>query len=304
MSTASLVRAESPSSIPVVSEPPDRLPVAAVVCATDPHIQSLAHALRKRYQIKLFGSGEQAWAALQLDHDVDTIICSLSLPRMSGLDLCARIRSSRSPGLRAVPLVLVADSFDHGFAATPDGMTVAREVCDQVAAWDRSLLDLVAWLDGRLRRPDPTATATASADDLRRWAFVHRRLDPSVQHSMVVFRLLSEGLGVLSQRLASTFRRPETMLADSVNGVWICANVPISSAARFSIRLALSAIDGQEKSRVRMRVAYAPMVQLADETYDVLQHLCADEPPAGHLQVATHLWRFAMPFEAAQVLVR
>jgi hypothetical protein len=55
---------------------------------------------------------------------------------------------------------------------------------------------------------------------------------------------------------------------------------------------------------VRISVSYAPLLQLADETYDVLQSLVDAEPPLKHMLITTHHWRFTMPFEAARLLVK
>jgi hypothetical protein len=173
-----------------------------------------------------------------------------------------------------------------------------------VGAYDRPLVDLAAWIKERLAPGAAADTRKARSDALRRWAHKHASLDEKMRASLVVFRIVSEGVGVLSQRLARTIRRPEMMLADSLNCVWLCVDVPISSSVKFAMRLALGSIHDNDRDQVRISVSYAPLLQLADETYDVLQSLVDTEPPLEHMLITTHHWRFVMPFDAARLLVK
>jgi CheY-like chemotaxis protein len=288
---------------PLVSPQPARAakakPLVVIVNAHPRCGQALQSVLGRHFRLKEYASGEQAWASLQLDSDVAAVVCSNSLPRMSGVELVAKLRKVRLPALRKLPVCLVADSIDDELRSR-----VSQQV-DYLCAYDRPLVDLLAWLKERISTGVPADVQKASRSDaLRRWTMQHAGLDPKKRESLVVFRVMSEGVGVLSQRLARTIRRPEMMLADSINCVWLCVDVPISSAVKFAIRLALGSVSGSDRDQVRITVSYAPLMRLADETYDVLQTMVDTEPPLRHLQVMTHHWRFVMPFEAARLLVK
>jgi hypothetical protein len=53
-----------------------------------------------------------------------------------------------------------------------------------------------------------------------------------------------------------------------------------------------------------MTVSYAPLMELAEQSYDVLQSLADAEPPLKHMLIATHHWKFVIPFDAARLLVK
>lgn len=283
---------------PVGRNPQER-PVIVVVASQPAHREALRAVLGRHYRLREYASGEQAWAQLQVDGDVAAMVCSNSLPRMSGSDLLARLGRARLPALRAIPACLVADTIDDALRSR-----LGRQPVEYLGAFDRPLVDLAAWLKERLATGHPADRRRMRSDALRRWAHQHAGLDPKLRQSLVIFRVFSEGVGELSQRLARTIRGPEMMLAEALNRVWLCVDVPISSSLRFTLRLALGCVQDSDRDQVRLSVSYAPLLQLADETYDVLQLLAGEEPPLKHLLIATHHWRFVMPFEAARLLVK
>ena len=274
-------------------------PLVVLVASGPTGFQALRAVLGRHYRLKEYASGEQAWASLQIDGDAAAIVCSNALPRMNGLELVAKLRKARLPSLRTIPVCLVADTIDDKLRSL-----VGRQQVDFLGAWDRPLVDLAAWLRDRLATGQPVASRRARSDALRRWAHRHAALDDKTRASLVVFRVASEGVGVLSERLSRSIRRPEMMLADALNCVWVCADVPISSALRFAMRLALGSVRDSDRDQARISVSYAPLLQLADETYDVLQTLVDQEPPLKHILVCNHHWKFVMPFDAARLLVK
>ena len=285
---------------PMPSERTQRAkPLIVVVNANPEYGEALRAVLGRHYQLKEYASGEQAWASMQIDAQAAAVVCSHTLPRMSGLDFVAKLRKARLPALRSIPACLVADTIDDNLRSQ-----LGRQPADFVGAYDRPLVDLAAWLKERLIQDNPGEARQTRTDALRRWALQHASLDDKMRGSLVVFRIVSEGVGVLSQRLARTIRRPEMMLADSINCVWLCVDVPISSSVKFAMRLALGAVHANDRDQVRISVSYAPLLQLADETYDILQGLIESEPPLAHMLIATHHWRFVMPFDAARLLVK
>ena len=274
-------------------------PLVVLVASNPVGVQALRAVLGRHYRLKEYASGEQAWASLQIDGDAAAIVCANTLPRMSGLELVGKLRKARLPSLRAIPVCLIADTIDDALRGR-----IGRQQVDFLGAWDRPLVDLAAWLRDRLTPVQPLASRRSRSDSLRRWAHGHAALDERTRESLVVFRVASEGVGVLSERLARTIRRPEMMLADALNCVWVCADVPISSAVRFAMRLSLGSIRESDRDQARISVSYAPLLQLADETYDVLQTLVDEEPPLKHILVCTHHWKFMIPFVAARLLVK
>ncbi len=274
-------------------------PLVVLVASGPAGFQALRAVLGRHYRLKEYASGEQAWASLQIDGDAAAIVCSNALPRMNGLELVAKLRKARLPSLRTIPFCLIADAIDDKLRGL-----VGRQQVDFLGAWDRPLVDLAAWLGDRLATGQPVASRRARSDALRRWAHRHAALDDETRASLVVFRVTSEGVGVLSERLSRAIRRPEMMLADALNCVWVCADVPIPSALRFAMRLALGSVRDRDRDQARISVSYAPLLQLADETYDVLQTLVDQEPPLKHILVCNHHWKFVMPFDAARLLVK
>ncbi len=281
-----------------------------VLVAPDPQCaQALRLVLGRQYRLKEYASGEQAWASLQIDGNAAAVVCSSSLPRMSGLELIAKLRKARLPMLRQIPLCLIANTLDEDLRSR-----LARQQVDFVGAYDRPLVDLAAWLRNRLApasAPAATAMATAAtpppatrADELRRWAHQHGLLEEHRRASLVIFRVVSDGVGVLGDRLGRIIRRPEMMLADSLNSVWLCIDIPLATAVRFTMRLALGAIQSGDREKARMTVSYAPLMELAEQSYDVLQSLADAEPPLKHMLIATHHWKFVIPFDAARLLVK
>jgi CheY-like chemotaxis protein len=274
-------------------------PLVVLVAPGPAQLGALRAVLGRQYRLKEYASGEQAWASLQIDGEAAAIVSSNALPRMSGLELVAKLRKARLPALRTMMVCLVADTIDDSLRGR-----IGRQQVDFLGAWDRPLVDLAAWLRDRLAPGQPAGSQPSRSDALRRWAQRHATLDDRTRASLVVFRVASEGVGVLSERLARTIRRPEMMLADALNCVWVCADVPITSALRFALRLSLGSIREADRGQARISVSYAPLLQLADETYDVLQTLVDEEPPLKHVLVSTHHWKFVMPFDAARLLVK
>ena len=292
-------RSQGSSSGSRPAKPAAAKPLVVLVNSSPKCAVALQAVLGRQYRLQEYASGEQAWASLQVNAEAAAVVCSNTLPHMSGLELVAKLRKARLPALRRIPVCLIADTIDADLRGR-----IGREQVDYVGAYDRPLVDLAAWLKERLAQGAPVDSRKSRSDALRRWAHQHASLDDKMRESMVVFRVVSEGVGVLSERLARTIRRPEMMLADSLNCVWLCVDVPISSAVRFAMRLALGSILENDRDHARISVSYAPLLQLAHETYDVLQTMVDAEPPLRHMLITTHHWRFVMPFDAARLLVK
>jgi two-component system cell cycle response regulator len=64
--------------------------------------------IRELYDFREEADGESAWQVLVLDHSIDLVICSLSLPVLNGDDLLVRVRASRLPRLSQMPMLMIA----------------------------------------------------------------------------------------------------------------------------------------------------------------------------------------------------
>ncbi len=64
--------------------------------------------LGAHYDCREEGDGEAAWQILVLDQSIDLVICSLSLPILSGDDLLVRVRASRLSRLNQMPMLMIS----------------------------------------------------------------------------------------------------------------------------------------------------------------------------------------------------
>ena len=69
--------------------------------------------IRNQYEIREEADGEAAWQTLVLDQSIDLVICSLSLPVLSGNDLLTRVRESRLSRLNQMPMLMISGDNDE-----------------------------------------------------------------------------------------------------------------------------------------------------------------------------------------------
>ena len=68
----------------------------------------LIRHIRDQYDFREEADGEAAWQVLVLDHSIELVICSLSLPVLDGNGLLARVRSSRLSRLCQMPMLMIS----------------------------------------------------------------------------------------------------------------------------------------------------------------------------------------------------
>ena len=85
---------------------PARLPRILIVDESRIARALLVKQLRERFDCREEADGEAAWQVLVLDHSLQLVICSLSLPVLDGNGLLARVRSSRLQRLRDMPMLM------------------------------------------------------------------------------------------------------------------------------------------------------------------------------------------------------
>ena len=68
----------------------------------------LIRHIRDQYDFREEADGEAAWQVLVLDHSIELVICSLSLPVLDGDGLLVRVRSSRLSRLCQMPMLMIS----------------------------------------------------------------------------------------------------------------------------------------------------------------------------------------------------
>ena len=69
--------------------------------------------IRDHYDYREEADGEAAWQVLVLDHSIELVICSLSLPILDGDGLLVRVRSSRLARLAQMPMLMISGDNDE-----------------------------------------------------------------------------------------------------------------------------------------------------------------------------------------------
>ena len=96
--------------------------------------------IRELYDFREEADGEAAWQVLVLDHSVELVICSLSLPVLNGDELLVRVRSSKLQRLAQMPMLMIAGDDDlvlerakaHGASDFIKRGTVAAELLARI----------------------------------------------------------------------------------------------------------------------------------------------------------------------------
>jgi diguanylate cyclase (GGDEF)-like protein len=87
---------------------PNSLPRILIVDESRMVRAMLIRQIREFYDFREEADGESAWQVLVLDHSVDLVICSLSLPVLDGDSLLVRVRSSRLARLAQIPMLIIS----------------------------------------------------------------------------------------------------------------------------------------------------------------------------------------------------
>ena len=94
-------------------ETPIQLPRVLIVDESRIARAMIIKHLRDRFDFREEADGEAAWQVLVLDHSIQLVICSLSLPVLDGNDLLIRVRSSRLPRLYQMPMLMISGDNDE-----------------------------------------------------------------------------------------------------------------------------------------------------------------------------------------------
>ena len=92
---------------------PNQLPRILIVDESRMVRAMLIRHIRDLYDFREEADGEAAWQVLVLDHSIELVICSLSLPVLDGDGLLVRVRSSRLARLCQMPMLMIAGDNDE-----------------------------------------------------------------------------------------------------------------------------------------------------------------------------------------------
>jgi len=69
--------------------------------------------IRDRFDAREEADGEAAWEALLVDPEIQLVISDLSMPRLDGYGLLERIRTSKVPRVRDMPVIMISGDEDE-----------------------------------------------------------------------------------------------------------------------------------------------------------------------------------------------
>jgi two-component system cell cycle response regulator len=69
--------------------------------------------IRDRFDTREEADGEAAWEALLVDPEIHLVISDLSMPRLDGYGLLERIRASKVPRIRNMPVIMISGDEDE-----------------------------------------------------------------------------------------------------------------------------------------------------------------------------------------------
>jgi diguanylate cyclase (GGDEF)-like protein len=69
---------------------------------------SIMKHIKNAFDIREAGDGEAGWSALNEDDSIQVLISDLSMPKLDGFGLLARLRSAESPRLREMPVIIIS----------------------------------------------------------------------------------------------------------------------------------------------------------------------------------------------------
>lgn len=93
-------------------ENPNQLPRILIVDESRMVRAMIIKHIREFYDFREEANGEAAWQVLVLDHSIELVICSLSMPVLDGNGLLDRVRASRLLRLSKMPMLMISGDND------------------------------------------------------------------------------------------------------------------------------------------------------------------------------------------------
>ncbi len=94
-------------------ENPNQLPRILIVDESRMVRAMIIKHIRDYYDYREEANGEAAWQVLVLDHSIELVICSLSMPVLDGNGLLDRVRASRLLRLSKMPMLMISGDNDE-----------------------------------------------------------------------------------------------------------------------------------------------------------------------------------------------
>ena len=94
-------------------ENPNQLPRILIVDESRMVRAMISKHIREFYDFREEANGEAAWQVLVLDHSIELVICSLSMPVLDGNGLLDRVRASRLTRLSQMPMLMISGDDDE-----------------------------------------------------------------------------------------------------------------------------------------------------------------------------------------------
>lgn len=79
-------------------------------------LKTAAKILKAEFEVITAVDGNDAWAKLEKDHDIQVLFTDINMPDCDGYELLKFVRTSDDPGLNAMPVILVTGADDDAAA--------------------------------------------------------------------------------------------------------------------------------------------------------------------------------------------
>lgn len=89
---------------------PVRLPRILLVEDSNTSTAIVSRSLRDSYELLRATDGVEAWDILNADDTIELVVTDIQMPRLSGHELLAKIRTSSLPRLRTLPVIVMTTS--------------------------------------------------------------------------------------------------------------------------------------------------------------------------------------------------
>jgi diguanylate cyclase (GGDEF)-like protein len=263
---------------------------------------SIVKHIKDAFDIREATDGEAGWSALNEDDSIQVLISDLSMPKLDGFGLLARLRGSDSPRLKEMPVIIISGE-DEGTARERAAAAGATDfITKGVGAVElHSRLEALVKLNRANRQLEKSRDAiaqTATTDPLTGLGTPHFLLLRGAQifsharrqvNNVAVVRVLLDGqedatkrfgkqvadqLMVFFGKLLSSRMRKEDCIArmNDTEFALVCPSTAFSNANLFANRLREAVAAAKVNFRDEI-IAFTASVGVANTDQDVAQSI-------------------------------
>jgi diguanylate cyclase (GGDEF)-like protein len=102
-----------PADKPMSDIEPEPLPRVLIVDDSRMVRATIVKHIKSRFDVREEGDGEAGWQTLMLDPSIQVLISDLSMPKLDGYGLLARIRESKILRIREMPVIMISGDEDE-----------------------------------------------------------------------------------------------------------------------------------------------------------------------------------------------